>query len=151
MCCISNSMCYRCTDQTRHCSVLVYVVHSFQFYSWILLPMINIYLFETPFLCCYSASFVHKNCKCFCVFFGSFSVLLCKSNVIVLSSFDLKASQVSFLGRGKSLIAVDSRLSCYYCIWSEFVIFLVSKTSIHFQIVRCCDCLHFLFWKETCW
>lgn len=149
--CISNSLCYRCANQTRHCSDFVSVVHSFQFYSWILLPMINISLFETPFLCCYSTSFVQKNCKCFCVFVGSFSVLLCKSNVILLSSFDLKASQVSFSGIGRSLIAVDSRLSCYYCFWYEFVVFLVSKTSFHFQIVRCYDCLHFLFRKETCW
>ena len=125
------------------CSLFSYLLRS-------LLPVVSTPLFETPFLADIPPPLWKRTINVFVYFLSHFQFSFAKSNVIVLSFLDLKVSQVSFSVIGESLVALDSRLPCYYCIWFEFVVFLVRKASIHFQIVKCCDCLHFLFWKETC-
>ena len=116
------SLCNRCADQPSPVQ-LRFFASFFQFCLCFLQPVISIWLFQTPFPYWYSASFVQKNCRCFCVFVESFTVFHCKSRIIVLSSFDLDLSQVSISIIGESLFAVDGRLCFYYCLWFEFVTF----------------------------
>lgn len=150
--CITLPECSRCVAFQIHCVtgalIRLGLVPKFWFLCSLFLDLFRSFAacnqytsVETPSFLLFHLHYV-KNCKCFCVFWFIFSSPLQRSSVIVLSFLDLKVSQVLFSVIKENLIVLDSRLHCYSCIWSELVVFLVSKASFQFQITKCCYCPH---------
>ena len=77
--------------------------------------MISIPLWKLPSFPSFSLHF-ENNCECFYVLCAIFSSLLQISNIIKLSSSDLKVSQVLFSVKENNYIVLSDQLYGYSCI-----------------------------------